>query len=68
MWGYRDRSWGQENDFRVTGIVCGVAGIAVGARKMILESQGSQLGYREMILESQGSYVGLQGSQLEPGK
>ena len=66
MWGYRDRSWSQENDFRVTGIVWGVVGIIVGARKMILESQGSQLGYREIILESQGSYVGLQGSILWP--
>ena len=37
-------------------------GIAVGARKLIIESQGSQLGYREMVLGLQGSYVGLQGS------
>jgi hypothetical protein len=44
MWDYKDRSWGQENDFRVTGIVCGVTGITVGTRKMILESQGTQLG------------------------
>ena len=43
-----------------------VAGIIVGARKMILESQESQLGYREMILGLQGSYVGLQGSILWP--
>ena len=53
--GLQGRRWSQENDCRVTGIaaglqeydftvagiVCWVTGTAVGARKMILESQGS---------------------------